>query len=137
MRRWCASMACVKAGTSTSPDQPSTNTVKPSCVRPEGKEQAYSAEESCWYMFTGSAEGDGSRVEAGGDAGRRLDVEDDELAVGAEAEVVERPPQCVHALLAAVHRHHHARQVPRRHGWLSCSLPPRLFTSHAGGARTA
>jgi hypothetical protein len=43
-------------------------------------------------MLTRSTEGDGSRVEAGGDAGRRLDVEDDELAVQAEAEVVERPP---------------------------------------------
>lgn len=67
-------------------------------------------------MLTGAAEGDGSRVEAGSDAGRRLDVEDDELAVGAQTKVVERPPQRVHALLAAVHRHHHARQVPRRHG---------------------
>jgi hypothetical protein len=66
--------------------------------------------------LTGAAEGDGRRVEPRGDVGRRLDVEHDELAVGAQAEVVERPPQRVHALLAAVHRHHHARQVAGRHG---------------------
>ena len=66
-------------------------------------------------MLTGAAEGDGPGVEPGGDVGRRLDVEHDERAVGAEAEAVERPAQRVHALLAAVHRHHHAAQVAGGH----------------------
>ena len=52
-------------------------------------------------------------------------MEHDELAVGAQAEVVERPPQRVHALLAAVHRHHHARQVAGRHGGAPVLLLPR------------
>ncbi|PWZ24730.1 hypothetical protein Zm00014a_009859 [Zea mays] len=72
--------------------------------------------------LTGAAEGDGRRVESRGDVGRRLDVQHDELAVGAQAEVVERPLQRVHALLAAVYSHHHARQVAGRHGELLLRL---------------
>ena len=81
-------------------------------------------------MLTGSTEGDGRRVEPGGDVGRRLDVEHDELAVGAgaEAEVVERPPQRVHALLAAFHRHHHAGQVAGRHGDRALARGPSRFS---------
>ena len=54
-------------------------------------------------------------------------VEHDERAVGAEPEIVEHPAQRVHALLATVHRHHHAGQVASSHGavsWLD-SLAPR------------
>jgi hypothetical protein len=43
-------------------------------------------------LLTRAAEGDGSGVEPGGDARRRLDVEHDERAVRAEAEVVGRRP---------------------------------------------
>uniref|UniRef100_A0A453PLR9 Uncharacterized protein n=1 Tax=Aegilops tauschii subsp. strangulata TaxID=200361 RepID=A0A453PLR9_AEGTS len=80
--------------------------------------------------LTGAAEGDGAGVEPGGDAGRRLDVEHDERAVGAEAQAVERPAQRLHALLAAVNRHHHAGQVGGGHGCLplrsAClATPPR------------
>jgi hypothetical protein len=81
--------------------------------------------------LTGAAEGDGRRVESRGDVGQRLDVQHDELAVGAQAEVVERPLQRVHALLAAVHSHHHARQVAGRHGELLLRLGlRRSFSSH-------
>uniref|UniRef100_A0A0E0B8X1 Uncharacterized protein n=1 Tax=Oryza glumipatula TaxID=40148 RepID=A0A0E0B8X1_9ORYZ len=51
-------------------------------VRPDFRE------DECERLLTRAAEGDGSGVEPGGDARRRLDVEHDERAVRAEAEVV-------------------------------------------------
>nr|ABB47129.1 hypothetical protein LOC_Os10g17100 [Oryza sativa Japonica Group] len=55
-------------------------------VRPDFRE------DECKRLLTRAAEGDGSGVEPGGDARRRLDVEHDERAVRAEAEVVGRRP---------------------------------------------
>lgn len=73
-------------------------------------------------MSTGAAERDGAGVEAGGDGWRGLDVEDDEgswvrlLRLGSEAEVLEGPPEGIHALLASVDGDHHAAKVASRHG---------------------
>lgn len=69
--------------------------------------------------LTGTTEGNGRGTEAGCDRGRRLDVEDDEVAGGgggvgcrgSELEVVEGPGQGVHALLAAINGHDHASEV--------------------------
>lgn len=72
---------------------------------------------------TRTAEGDGTRVQSSGDVGRRLDVEHNEparlrtfLVFGwSESQVVQPPPEGVHALLAPIHRHHHATQPPAFH----------------------
>lgn len=65
-----------------------------------------------YLQVTGSTEGDGPRIEASGDGGWGLHVEDDERAGrfggGSELEVVEGPCQGVHALLAAIDGHNHA-----------------------------
>ena len=95
---------------------------------------------------TGATEGDGTGIEASGDGGRRLDVEDDERrsigGVGSrrsELEVGESPTQCLHAFLASVNRHQHAAKVSatRHRCFLSCffrvsfSLFPLSLTSLA------
>lgn len=67
------------------------------------------------WSLTGTAEGDGTGIHADDDGRRRLDVEDDEGSGGSQLEVVESPPESVHALLAAVHGHDHTAQVTSSH----------------------
>jgi len=87
---------------------------------------------------TGAAEGDGTGIEASGDGGRRLDMEDDERrsigGVGSrrsELEVGERPTQRPHALLASINRHQHATEVSatRHRCFLSCFCRVSFFFS--------
>lgn len=71
--------------------------------------------------LTGPTEGDGAWIEASGDGRWRLNMEDDERtgrlsgtwSRGSELEVIDRPSQGVHALLAAINGHDHASQVTR------------------------
>ena len=75
---------------------------------------------------TGATEGDGTGIEASGDGGRGLDVEDDEGGStggiecrGSELEVVQCPTQRVHAFLAFIHSYQHATKVSTtRHRYL-------------------
>lgn len=75
---------------------------------------------------TGATEGDGTGIEASGDGGRGLDVEDGEGRSiggigcrGSELEVVQCPTQRVHAFLAFIHSYQHATKVSTtRHRYL-------------------
>lgn len=74
--------------------------------------------ESRNFEITGATEGDGTGIEASGDGGRGLDVEDGEGRSiggigcrGSELEVVQCPTQRVHAFLAAIHSYQHATKV--------------------------
>lgn len=66
--------------------------------------------------LTGTAEGDSTGIETGGDGRWRLNVKDEEMAVGgSELDVTDGPIEGVHALFAAVYCYYHASQVSRRH----------------------